>query len=106
MFDTRSPLPKGAIIHIQAEDTSIPFVIEDVIGCGGSCIVYRSKNESGICDNKFSRTQIIKEFYPLSIHSIVRNGYNLDVPNLQSLKKFFAGVFLNISNIMKLTAIM
>ena len=80
MFDTRSPLPKGAIIHIQAEDTSIPFVIEDVIGCGGSCIVYRSKNESGICDNKFSRTQIIKEFYPLSIHSIVRNGYNLDVP--------------------------
>lgn len=96
MFDTRSPLPKGAIIHIQAEDTSIPFVIEDVIGCGGSCIVYRSKKESGICDNKFSRTQIIKEFYPLSIHSIVRNGYNLDVPECDcaqfaELEEIFCG---------------
>lgn len=80
MSDTRSSLPKGTPLHIQTKDASMHFVIEEVIGSGGSCIVYRAKNVSGSCDNEGTRTQIIKEFYPLQISSIVRNGYNLEIP--------------------------
>ena len=98
MLDTRSPLPIGTHLCIQAKDSTMNFVIEEVIGCGGSCIVYRAQNISGICDNEGIRRQIIKEFYPTAIDSIIRKGNCLEVPECtRSLfedleKKFCEGI--------------
>lgn len=66
------PLRIGTKLVICPKNGSVmSYRIEEVIGYGGSCIVYRGKDVSA---GRGSRTQIIKEFYPQSICSVRRQG--------------------------------
>ena len=74
----RIPLMPSDNLHLNLNNgSSMDFSIIEVIGYGGSCIVYRGQSSS--FDN-IPCTQIIKEFYPADIHSIKRLGGKLVVP--------------------------
>jgi|GEM_PF-2752609 len=76
--DIRTALPIGHELGLGSN----VYTIEYVIGYGGSCIVYNAKKEARDKNalGLFSRSQIIKEFYPLSVEGIVRTDNLLNIP--------------------------
>lgn len=70
------PLEAGTELHIQSHGGRIVCTVEETLGRGGSCIVYRGVDYS---DPEHPRTHIVKEFYPRAIPSIERRGKTLTV---------------------------
>ncbi|MDE6003974.1 MAG: hypothetical protein K2G88_01125, partial [Oscillospiraceae bacterium] len=62
MYDTRIPIQKGTEIEYTQSDYKYIFKIGNLIGLGGSCLVYEAtySDESGIKHECF-----LKQLYPL-----------------------------------------
>jgi len=79
--DSRTPLKQGCILTLKNN----VYTVREVIGCGGSCLVYYAECET---DEQYSKTgilaipAIVKEFYPHELAgSIVREangGLNIE----------------------------
>lgn len=87
----RTPLKSGYMLLITDDNmNTYNIVVKDVIGYGGSCIVYSGEKVSVISSNTISQSIIIKEFYPNSSQiSIERTTEgHLIVANAEEHKKF------------------
>lgn len=96
MEDLRIPLPFEIELQITSpQGGTLSLSGFELAGRGGSCLVYRARNSSSL---HAGRTQIVKEFYPLSIPSIRREGTRLTVPDADRAlfdrlaERFFSGV--------------
>lgn len=65
---TRVPLSSG-IHYFCVDGIETPVEIEDVIGEGNSCIVYRAKIQSVVNPEKNTRKAVIKEYFPQGLCS-------------------------------------
>jgi len=103
--DARMALPEGSKLSLNSDTT---YSIESILGCGGSCIVYKAKKAAAGLEGKvaaclegkaaasqeikaaagsdadasvgyFERSQTIKEFYPKEVTGISCKGSNLTV---------------------------
>ena len=83
MEQKRIPLTPGDTLNLNMLNGSGESVwtIDQVIGYGGSCIVYRAKQPSTELGSSLTRIGIIKEYYPASITSISRDGSKLVIPD-------------------------
>ena len=60
----RVPLKSGTILSLTSQNH---YEIIDVVGYGGSCLVYRAKVATATSDGGDARTVIIKELYPAEL---------------------------------------
>jgi serine/threonine protein kinase len=87
MTDPRTPLTQGEILRLDGSK----YIINSVIGYGGSCIAYSSEREPNEYERGIGMLTIhavIKEFYPLPLsESIERNGLTLEIGNSKEFDK-------------------
>ena len=73
-YDKREALKPGQELNIidTHSDNSYPIIIEEEIGRGGSCIVYRGKNKNYWIGDVLvpEYSVIVKEFYPSNLKLI------------------------------------
>ena len=98
-LDVRTVLEVGCELILDGEC----FRVKNVIGRGGSCIVYSVTKEIRGGQSKigfFERSQIIKEFYPAGLAGLSRNASNIVVPESAAKdfhdrkSQFIKGVFM------------
>ena len=81
--DNRTALSIGSRLTLALGDGgTAAYIVGEAIGFGGSCIVYSAKKEARgeNAAGSFARSQIIKEFYPLSVEGITRTDGALEIP--------------------------
>ena len=92
--DLRQPLPKGYDFNVN-DDKSIHIKGIDLIGRGGSCLVYKGIRRQEEAGTVIESTVIIKEFYPIGVNleRMKDNSLRLvnaaDSESFDSLKKNF-----------------
>lgn len=72
-MDKRLALAKGTILDLRDDVNKASYKLDDEIGRGGSCIVYRGSYETNAGTGK---KVLIKEFYPAGLH-LKRKGSTL-----------------------------
>ena len=63
-MDNRISLPKGYDLGIESQDSFFTVHINDEIGRGGNCIVYKGERSILINEKAIRNSVIVKEFYP------------------------------------------
>lgn len=71
-MDNRVSLPIGYELVINCQDSTDKVWINDEIGRGGNCIVYKGEKNAFINGENIKSSVIVKEFYPVGI-DIVRS---------------------------------
>ena len=69
-------------LEIINRDSSLPLIITDIIGRGGSCLVYKAKKIEHINDEDEDGTEsgvIVKEFYPAALNIERLANKSLDI---------------------------
>ena len=63
-MDERISLPSGYKLTISNSDSNLSLIINDVIGRGGNCLVYKAIKTDHINNKDVESAVILKEFYP------------------------------------------
>lgn len=90
-YDKRNALVKDHNLVITDENTknSYSVTVNEEIGRGGSCIVYRGTQNDYVGQEAVNRTVIIKEFYPKTFDSQIRRLDNMDLKIPEEVQELF-----------------
>lgn len=87
-MDNRVSLPIGYKLVINCQGSTDKVLINDVIGRGGNCIVYKGEKNVFINGENIKISLIVKEFYPVGI-DIVRSlsDMSLLISNVEQFER-------------------
>lgn len=93
-MDERKALSRDCQLTIKCDQSNISVCISDVIGMGGSCIVYKARKQMLIGGETRESDVIVKEFYPAGMEIARESDGRLvasDHKAFEKRKKYFGG---------------
>lgn len=91
-MDKRTGLSKDYRLTIKDGMSSVSVLIDEIIGMGGSCIVYKGKKQSAVNGKMIESSVIVKEFYPAGLEITRKDDGKLEITDeaaFSELKKHF-----------------